>query len=360
MYPDVGMARHRDTSGTPGVFHVYNRVMVLDVAFMAVPLAEMPALAQAAEALGFAGAWTSETQRDPFLPLALAAEHTHHLQLGTAVAIAFARSPLTLAHTAWDLAAQSGGRFVLGLGTQVKAHIERRFGMPWPESPVAQLREQVLALRAIWRAWQNGERLNFRGERYKLTLMTPFFDPGPIATPAIPIYLSGVNIGLARLAGEVADGFHVHPFHTAAYLRDVVRPALQTGRDRAHEAVVSGVLPTLSATIFVITSDAEREQVRAQIAFYASTPSYRAVLAHHGWAAIGERLSALAARGRWDEMPALIDADMLAAFALEAPLDRLAPLLRERYAGLIDRLTLYRPFRPGEDDAGWDRLIRDL
>ncbi len=341
-------------------FPVYNRQMMLDVAFMAVPLAEMPALAQAAEALGFTGAWTSETQHDPFLPLALAAEHTHRLQLGTAVAIAFARSPFTLAQTAWDLAAQSGGRFILGLGTQVKAHIERRFGMPWPESPVAQLREQVLAIRAIWRVWQDGERLNFRGERYKLTLMTPFFDPGPIATPAIPVFLSGVNIGLARLAGEIADGFHVHPFHTAGYLNEVVRPALQAGRDRADEALASGGMPKLSATVFVITSDAEREQVRAQIAFYASTPSYRAVLAHHGWAAIGERLSALAARGRWDEMPALIDGDLLRAFAVEAPLGDLAPLLRERYAGRLDRLTLYRSFRPGDDDAGWNKLIHDL
>ncbi|MBL8096144.1 MAG: TIGR03617 family F420-dependent LLM class oxidoreductase [Anaerolineales bacterium] len=330
--------------------------MVLDVAWMAVPLADMPALAQAAESIGFAGAWTSETQHDPFLPLALAAEHTQRLSLGTAVAIAFARSPLTLAHTAWDLAAHSRGRFILGLGTQIKAHIERRFGLPWPESPVAQLREQVLAIRAIWRAWQSGERLNFRGERYKLTLMTPFFDPGPIADPAIPIYLSGVNLGLARLAGEVADGFHVHPFHTAAYLREIVRPALLTGR----AGTAFSAPPSVSATVFTITAPAERDSVRQQIAFYGSTPSYRSVLAHHGWAELGERLSALAARGRWAEMPAMIGDDQLSVFALEAPLAELGPALRERYGGLLDRVTLYRPFRPGETDAAWGRLIQDL
>lgn len=328
-------------------------MMLLDVALMAVPLTQMPSLAQAAEQVGFAAAWTSETQHDPFLPLALAAEHTSRLQLGTAVAIAFARSPLSLAQLAWDLAAQSDGRFILGLGTQVRAHIERRFGMPWPDSPVTQLREQVLAIRAIWHAWQTGQRLNFRGERYKLTLMTPFFNPGPIAQPQIPIYLSGVNTGLARLAGEVADGFHAHPFHTPAYLRDVIRPALVEGR------AGSGPAPVLSATVFAITSEAERATVREQIAFYASTPSYRAVLAHHGWGEVGEQLSALAARGRWAEMPALIDDTLLAAFAVEAPLVALGPLLRARYADLADRLTLYKPYQPGVDDVGWNRIIAD-
>lgn len=329
---------------------VYNRTMVLDVAFMAVPLAEMPTLARAAEAVGFAGAWTSETQHDPFLPLTLIAEHTSRLELGTAVAIAFARSPMTLAQTAWDLAAQSGGRFRLGLGTQIKAHIERRFGMPWPESPVAQLRELVLAIRAIWKTWQTGERLNFRGTYYKLTLMTPFFDPGSIPHPDIPIYLSGVNTGLARLAGEVADGFHVHPFHTAGYLRDVVRVALAEGRG-------GNALPTVSATAFVVTNDAERQSVREQIAFYASTPSYRPVLDHHGWGEVGERLSGLAARGRWGEMGALIDAEMLDTFAIEGSLETLGARLRERYAGLLDRVTLYKPFRL-EDASAWTLLKR--
>jgi probable F420-dependent oxidoreductase len=233
----------------------------------------------------------------------------------------------------------------------VKAHIERRFGQAWPESPVARLREQILALRAIWASWQTGERLNFRGEHYKLTLMTPFFNPGPIAQPAIPIYIAGVNTGLARLAGEVCDGFHVHPLHTAGYLREVLRPAIAQGAARAGrpaEAV------SLAGSVFVISSPAEREQVRQQVSFYASTPSYRAVLAHHGWDEAGAQLSALAARGEWAAMPALISDEMLAEFAVAAPLASLAGALRERYNGLLDRVTLYRPFEGGE---AWEALL---
>ena len=331
--------------------------MHLDIAFMTTPLNQIPALAQAAEALGFGAAWTSETQHDPFLPLALVAEHTRRLHIGTAVAIGFARSPMTLAHTAWDLAAQSDGRFILGLGTQVKPHIERRFGMPWPESPVNKLREMVLALRAIWRAWQTGEKLNFRGEHFKLTLMTPFFNPGPIPHPQVPVYIAGVNTGLARLCGEVCDGFHVHPFHTAGYLRDVLRPAIaegaaKAGRDAGRVA--------LAASVFTYASAAEREAARGQIAFYASTPTYRPVLEHHGWGEVGERLSALAAQGAWGEMPKLVDEAMLNEFALAAPLAELAGPLKARYAGLVDRVTLYRPFTPGPEDAGWQALAREL
>jgi probable F420-dependent oxidoreductase len=322
-------------------------------------LSEVPALARAAESLGVSAVWTTETQHDPFLPLTLVAEHTTRLRFGTAVAIGFARSPTTLAHTAWDLAAQSGGRFVLGLGTQVKAHIERRFGMAWPESPVGKLRELILALRALWDCWQTGPqgRLNFRGEYFRLTLMTPFFDPGPMAHPHIPIFIAGVNPGLARLAGEVGDGFHVHPYHTPAYLRDVLRPALAEGAARAGRAL-SGI--EVAGAVFVVTSEAEREFVRQQISFYASTPSYRPVLDRHGWSAVGERLSALAARGQWDAMPALISDEMLSTFAVSAPLAGLAPRLKERYAGLLDRLMLYRPFVSGEDDEGWRMLAQQV
>jgi len=331
--------------------------MKLDLAFMSNPLAEIPALARAAEAVGVEAVWTSETQRDPFLPLTLLAEHTQRLRFGTAVAIAFARSPMTLAHTAWDLAQQSGGRLMLGLGTQVKPHIERRFGLPWPESPVNKLREMVLGLRAIWNGWQTGEKLNFRGEYFKLTLMTPFFSPGPIAQPHIPIYIAGVNTGLARLCGEVCDGFHVHPFHTASYLREVLRPAIEDGKARSGRTAPISV----SASLFVITSAAEREYARQQLSFYASTPSYRPVLDHHGWGVVGEQLSSLAARGQWVEMPALITDEMLSEFAVAAPsFEELAAPLSTRYAGLIDRVTLYRPFTPGAEDAAWRRLAMEL
>lgn len=331
--------------------------MELDVNFMTNTLGQIPALARHAEALGLSGAWTSETQHDPFLPLALLAEHTTRLQFGTAVAIGFARSPMTLAHTSWDLAEQSGGRFMLGLGTQVKPHIERRFGMAWPESPVGKLRELILALRAIWECWQTGGKLNYRGEYFKLTLMSPFFNPGPLQHPHIPVYIAGVNTGLARLCGEVCDGFHVHAFHTAGYLRDVLRPAIAEGAAKAGRD--AGQIK-LACGVFVITSKAEREFVRSQVAFYASTPSYRAVLEHHGWTAIGEQLSALASRGAWGEMPALVSDAMLSEFAVEAPLAELAAPLKARYTGLLDRISLYRPFAPGADDAGLRQLARDL
>jgi probable F420-dependent oxidoreductase len=304
--------------------------------------------------MGFDAVWATETIHDPFLPGALVAEHTRRLSYGTAVAIAFARSPATLAYTAWDLAQASGGRFILGLGTQVKAHIERRFGMPWPDSVVGKLREQIAAMRALWHTWQTGEKLNFRGEYYKLTLMSPFFNPGPIKHPEIPIYVAGVNTGLARLAGEAADGFVVHPFHSMEYLRQVLLPAIgqgaeKAGRERSQVKV--------SVTAFVVTSPEEDLFVRSQIAFYASTPSYRPVMALHGWDATAERLSSLAAQGEWGEMPALIDPDMLATFAVVASEKDLPGALVVRYRGLADRLGLYLPFVPGERDTLWRSLL---
>lgn len=330
--------------------------MHFDAALAAASLSQVPALARAAEELGLDAVWTTETQHDPFLPLALVAEATTRLRFGTAVAIGLARSPMTLAHTAWDLAAQSDGRFMLGLGTQVRGHIERRFGMDWPASPAGKLRELVLAIRAIWRSWQTGERLNFRGEYFKLTLMSPFFNPGPIAHPQIPIFIAGVNTGLARLAGEVGDGFHVHPFHTPAYVRDVLRPAIGAGAEKAGRPAAA---VQMAGAVFVITHRQEREFVRQQISFYASTPSYRLVLAHHGWESAGVALSALAARGEWGTMPALITDEMLDTFAASAPLADLPAILRQRYAGLLDRISLYRPFGLGQEDQ-WRALVQGM
>jgi probable F420-dependent oxidoreductase len=329
--------------------------MVIDAYLPSVPLSQIPSIARAAEELGFDALWSTETMHDPFLPGALIAEHTQRLHTGTAVAIAFARSPATLAYTAWDLAQASEGRFILGLGTQVKAHIERRFGMPWPDSAVGKLREQIAALRAFWQAWQSGERLNYRGEYYKLTLMSPFFNPGPIQHPDIPIYLAGVNTGLARLAGEVGDGFHVHPLHTARYLQEVILPAIEEG---AAQAVRPRQAVKINVSAFAVTSPEEELFVRSQVAFYASTPSYRPVMALHGWEEIAGRLSRHAARGEWDAMPALIDDEMLRTFAVVAPRAGLPAALAERYAGLADRLGLYIPFQPGERDGFWKELIR--
>ncbi len=314
---------------------------------------------KAAEEVGFSGLLTSETKHDSFLPLAVAANATQTIQLGNSVAIAFSRSPMVTAQLAWDLADLSDGRFMLGLGTQVKAHIERRFGMTW-DKPVARLREYIQALRAIWESFQSGERLKFEGEFYRHTLMTPFFNPGPIENPDVPVYIAGVNAPLTRLAGELCDGFHVHPFHTPEYIRQVVKPAIAEGAGRTGRDPEEVELAT---SAFVITGESrdqvedQREKMRAQAAFYASTPTYRVVLEAHGWGEVGERLSELARNKEWDEMPTLITDEMLSVFCIEAAPDEIGPALRERYEGLVDRLALYLPFVPGERDAFWRGVI---
>ncbi len=331
--------------------------MIFDAALPPVGLKEVPGIARSAEEMGFQALWSMETMHDPFLPGALIAEHTQRLGFGTGVAVSFARSPATMAYTAWDLAQAMPGRFILGLGTQVKAHIERRFGMPWPESVVGKLREQLQAIRAFWYAWQNDARLDFRGEYYKLTLMSPFFNPGRIQNPQIPIYIAGVNTGLAKLAGEAADGFVVHPFHSRRYIQEVLLPAIREGAQRGGRSPSDVRLFT---TAFVITSPEEELFVRAQVAFYASTPSYRSVMALHGWSEIAEQLSPLAARGAWGDMAALISDDMLRVFAVRGRPEELPALLLEKYHGMVDRLALYIPYKPGERDAFWRTLVSGL
>jgi probable F420-dependent oxidoreductase len=319
----------------------------------------MDKTARAAEDLGFAGLWTSETKHDAFLPLAIAANASHQIELGTSVAIAFSRSPMEMAQTSWDLQDLSAGRFVLGLGTQVKAHITRRFSMPW-DRPAARLREYILALCAIWESFQTEVPLQFEGEFYRHTLMTPFFNPGPIEHPEIPLYIAGVNTRLAELAGELCEGFHVHPFHSPEYVRKTVIPAIAEGARQANRDLDQ---VTLATSAFVITGEnresatEQRESVRAQISFYASTPTYRTVLEAHGWEEVGERLETMAREKKWPEMPALITDEMLAAFAIEAAPDEIGPALKERYDGLIDRVALYLPFVPGEHDEFWRTVV---
>ena len=314
--------------------------------------------ARAAEELGFAGLWASETKHDAFLPLAVAADATRSLALGTSVAIAFSRSPMETAQTAWDLQNLSEGRFILGLGTQVRAHVERRFSMPF-DRPANRLREYILSLRAIWESFQTEGPLNFEGEFYRHTLMTPFFNPGPIGHPEIPVFIAGVNTRLARLAGELCDGFHVHPFHSPEYVRRTVKPAIAEG---ARQAGRDPDCVELATSVFVVPGEGEpaaagRESVRSQIAFYASTPTYRPVLEAHGWEEVGERLGVLAREKKWSEMPHLVTDEMLDAFAVRAAPDELGPALNERYEGLIDRVALYLPFVPGERDGLWQTVI---
>jgi probable F420-dependent oxidoreductase len=246
---------------------------------------------------------------------------------------------------------------MLGLGTQVKAHIERRFGQPWPESVTGKLREQIQVIRAFWDSWQNGTKLNYRGDYYKITLMSPFFNAGAIEHPNIPIYIAGVNPGLAKLAGGLCDGFHVHPFHSVKYLREVILPAMKEGANkegRKRENI------SVLVNTFIGTTPEEVNFARAQISFYASTPSYRPVMALHGWSDAAEKLSAHAARGEWAEMPMLITDEMLSEFCLVTDEGKLADELKKRYEGIADRLTLYTPFVPGEKDEWWRALAHKM
>jgi probable F420-dependent oxidoreductase len=325
--------------------------MKLDASVTASHLSEVPALVRELEGLGYDGLWSVETRHDPFLPLALAAEHTTRASLGTAIAVAFPRSPTVVAHTAWDLQAASGGRLILGLGTQVKGHNERRFSVKWT-APGPRLREYILALRALWQAWQTRSPVDFRGEHYAITLMTPFFAPAPIEHPRIPIYIAAVNAYNLELAGELCEGVHLHPFHSLAYLREFALPRIQAGLDKAGRTRADIALAT---SVFMITGRnadeiaAARQSARAQIAFYASTRTYLPVLAAHGWADLSPRLHRKSVAGDWAGMASLITDEMLAAFAVEAPLDGLAGVLRARYGGLLDRIAPYLPLERRTD-----------
>lgn len=336
--------------------------MKFDATLNAAALRDVPALAAQIETLGFDGLWTSETSHNPFLPLTHAAAHTQHISLGTSIAVAFPRSPMVSAQLAWDLAEQSDGRFILGLGTQVKAHIVRRFSTVW-DSPGPRLRDYILSVRAIWEAWQNNKPLKYEGEFYQFSLMTPFFAPAPIKNPNIPIYIAGVNPYLCKLAGEVCQGFHVHPFHTTRYLREVILPnieqgAASTGRTRADVETVCAIFVVTGADANEIESN--KNLIKAQIAFYASTPTYQPVMQLHGWGAIAEQLTPLSKQNRWLEMTDLITDEMLDAFAVVAPHDQLATRVRERYDGLLDRIGYYFPFEMGANEALWRDAVRVL
>ena len=302
--------------------------------------------ARTQQELGYDAVWAAETSRDPFLPLLLAAEHTDKVGLGTGIAVAFARSPMTLANTAWDLNGYSKGRFFLGLGSQIKPHIEKRFSMPWSH-PAPRMKEFISAMRAIWDSWQNGTKLEFRGEFYTHTLMTPFFNPGPSDYGPPKVFLAAVGEGMTRVAGEVADGMLVHGFTTERYLREKTLPAIleglnASGRTRADFQ--------LSYPAFIVTGGTEEQMeaaaagTRKQIAFYGSTPAYRSVLELHGWGDLQTELNTLSKRGEWDEMGLLIDDDILNAFAVVGPPNEIPKLLLERYGDVIDRLSFYTPY----------------
>ena len=314
------------------------------------------------EDTGYDCVWTFEAAHDPYIPLAYTAAATTRLQIGTNIAVAFARTPFSTAQTAWDLQNFSDGRFHLGLGTQVRAHVERRFSAQF-EHPAARITDFVRCVRAIWDTFQNDTRPEYEGPFYHFKLMNPFFTPGPIKHPHIPIYLAGVNPRMCRAAGEVADGFHVHPMHSAGFLKEVVKPALNEGA-RSRGKTVEDM--ELYAPVLVITGDNQAETdamaqaVRRQIAFYASTPNYRSLLEFHGYGDLGKRLSALMREGDMDAMPALIPDALIEEIATIAPPGELGARLRERYEGVIDRLALYQSMAGQEDPGRWRALVADL
>ena len=310
-------------------------------------VAGIAAQARSLEELGFDGITTPEAGHDPFLPLAIAAEHTTRARLGTNVAIAFPRSPMVTAQCAWDLQGFSGGRFALGIGTQIKGHNERRYATPWPSAPGPRMREYVLCVRAMLRSFQNpGSPEYFEGEHYRFTMIPPFFNPGPIAHPDIPIHVAAVNPYMARMAGEICDGLRLHPVATFAYTREVLLPAIAAGAAKAGRDAAAFEL--IGAPFLALGRDEEElrksmDALRQQISFYASTRSYHAVLAHHGWEDTGLELHRLSVAGKWAQMPALISDEMLEQWAVVALHEDFAQKLRERANGVFATVLIDLP-----------------
>jgi probable F420-dependent oxidoreductase len=314
-------------------------------------LANIAKAASTLERRGYDCCWTAEINHDPFLPLVLAAEHTTRIGLGTSIAVAFARNPMSVANVGWDLQAYSQGRFLLGLGSQVQAHIEKRFSMPWSH-PVRRMREFVLALHEIWSCWRDGTKLCFEGDFYTHKLMTPMFTPEPQPYAFPKIFVAAVGEMMTEMCGEVADGMLAHAFTTKRYFEEVTTPALLRGMQRSGRQ--RGEFQ-LSAPIFVVTGNDESELAagaigtRKQIAFYGSTPAYRKVLELHGWGELHTELHRLSRAGEWDTMGSLIDDEILETFAVVAALDEVADKIRDRCDGVIDRVLVGFPSSVPED-----------
>lgn len=318
-------------------------------------------LAQDGERRGYDGVWLPETTHDPFNLLSVAANLTERVMLGTSIAVAFARNPMSLATTANDLQLYSKGRFVLGVGSQIRAHITKRFSMPW-SAPAERMHEYLRAVRAIWRTWETGEPLRFVGDFYTHTLMTPMFNPGPNPYGNPPIVLAGVGPKMTEVAGELADGYFVHAFTTARYVREVTVPTLLAGRRKAGKTDLSGY--EFVGIPFVVTGDTA-EQVaaadtatRKQIAFYASTPAYRTVLELHGWGELGEELNVMSKRGEWDEMGRRIPDEILAEFAVVASPKDVAGEIHRRFGDVFTRASIYPTYSMPE--GFWEPIVREL
>jgi len=331
--------------------------MKIDGMLMTPDLGTIGARARRMEEIGYDGLYSAETKHDPFFPLLLAAEHTQRIDLATAIAVAFPRSPMHLAHVGHDLQRFSQGRFILGLGSQIKAHIEKRFSASF-DRPAARMRELILATRAIWATWEHDEPLRFEGEFYRHTLMTPFFNPGPTGFGPPRVFLAAVGEKMTEVAGEVCDGMFVHGFTTEKYLRETTIPAIERGLARSGRSRAD---IELSFPTFMVTGETDEEwqaadaAVREQIAFYGSTPAYRPVLEAHGWGEAQDELNRLSKQGAWKEMGKVITDDILDAFAVRGTAAELPALVLARYGDLVDRLSFYAPYRT--DPETWADVV---
>ena len=316
-------------------------------------LPNVPAQAQRAEALGFDGIGIQENAFDAFLHAALAAEHTSRVAVATHIAVAFSRSPMLTAYAAWDIQRLSEGRFELGLGTQVKGHIERRFSNVW-SAPAPRMREYAESLRAIWDSWQNGTPLDYRGEHYSFTLMPPVYAPPPLPYPPIPLYAAAVGPGMSKVAGELFDGLLIHSFSTASYTREVILPAVERGFKKSHRSADANMEFTGGGFIIAGATEAEvasgRERARGQIAWYASTRTYKRVMDHHGWGEVCLRLHRMSLEGRWEAMPAEVTDEMLDTFCIDGTYDDIAAKIREQYGSYATIISLDMPGDRRHDD----------
>lgn len=318
--------------------------------------------AAVAEEAGLDAVLVEETKDDPFQLLALGATTTTSIGLGTSVAMAFPRSPTITAMSAWSLQKVSNGRFVLGLGTQVRAHVQRRFGLDW-SAPAPWMRDYVGALRAVWRCWQYGEPLDYRSDHYSLNLMVPLFNPGPIEHPDIPIHVTAIGPNMCALAGEVADGVRLHPVCTTSFIDDEVLPAVERGAARAGRTLDGFEVcmkPLVGCAPDSDTLERVAETVRARVAFYLSTPSYRRTFEHHGWGDIAREASELSRAQRWDDLPGVVTDEMLHTVATIGTYDDIADKLRDRYLGRVDRIEFSIPVRNPDDAARLGSILATI
>jgi len=325
-------------------------------------LREVPESASRIEDQGYNYLSTGENNHNPFLPLTLAAEHTQRIDLLTSIALAFARSPMDTAYIAWDLQALSKGRFILGLGSQVKGHIIRRYNMDW-SAPARRMRDYIKSMRAVWDYWQNGGKMDFKSDHFNFNLMPPFFNPGPIEHPNIRVYISAVNPYMLQVAGEACEGVLLHPFNTQKYTRDVVIPNIQRGAKRAGRTLDD---IDISGGILLATGETEeevetnRQAMKTRIAFYASTRVYSPVMDAHGWHDTAEKLYRMSVEGKWSEMSNEITDDMVEIFAVIGTYDEIVDKIKKRFEGYANSTVFSIPIRSPKDDDRLRTMVKEL